>query len=141
MMHTVPATLLSAIITILAVLMLFYTSVPVGRARGKHGIKAPAMTGHVELDRAVRVHMNTLEQFAIFLPLLWTATTYFQVIGWLPSLLGLIWIIGRFIYMQAYLADPDKRGAGFITGVLASLGLLILSIIGVVMAWMAVTAT
>jgi hypothetical protein len=32
-MNTVPTTILSAIITVLAVLMLFYTSVPVGRAR------------------------------------------------------------------------------------------------------------
>jgi uncharacterized membrane protein YecN with MAPEG domain len=139
-MPIVPATLLSAIITVLAVLMLFYTSVPVGRARGKHGIQAPAMTGHEDLDRAVRVHMNTLEQFAIFLPLLWVATVYFTLIGWLPSVLGLIWIVGRFLYMQAYLKDPATRSTGFSITVLASLGLLILSVIGVVMAWMATTA-
>lgn len=135
-----PAAVLSAAVTILAVLMLFYSSIPVGRARGKHGIKAPAMTGHEDMDRAVRVHMNTLEQFAIFLPLLWVATVYFTLIGWLAPAFGLLWIIGRFIYMQAYLADPAKRSTGFGITMLASLGLLVLSVIGVVMAWMATTA-
>ena len=139
-MSTVPNTILSAIVTILAVLMLFYTSVPVGRARGKHGIKAPAMTGHEDLERAVRVHMNTLEQFAIFIPLLWVATMYFTLIGWLVPALGLVWIVGRFIYMQAYLADPAKRSTGFSIAILSSAGLLVLSVIGVVMALMAVTA-
>lgn len=139
-MSTVPNTILSAIVTILAVLMLFYTSVPVGRARGKHGIKAPAMTGHEDLERAVRVHMNTLEQFAIFIPLLWVATMYFTLIGWLVPALGLVWIVGRFIYMQAYLADPAKRSTGFSITILSSAGLLVLSVIGVVMALLAVTA-
>ena len=139
-MQAVPTTILSAIITVLAVLMLFYTSVPVGRARGKHGIKAPAMTGHEDLERAVRVHMNTLEQFAIFIPLLWVATMYFTLIGWLVPALGLVWIVGRFIYMQAYLADPAKRSTGFSITILASAGLLVLSVIGVVMALMAVTS-
>ena len=139
-MQAVPTTILSAIITVLAVLMLFYTSVPVGRARGKHGIKAPAMTGHEDLERAVRVHMNTLEQFAIFIPLLWVATMYFTLIGWLVPALGLVWIVGRFIYMQAYLADPAQRSTGFSITILASAGLLVLSVIGVVMALMAVTA-
>jgi glutathione S-transferase len=139
-MQAVPTTILSTIITILAVLMLFYTSVPVGRARGKHGIKAPAMTGHEDLERAVRVHMNTLEQFAIFIPLLWAATMYFTLIGWLVPALGLVWIVGRFLYMQAYLADPAKRSTGFTITILSSAGLLVLSVIGVAMALMAVTA-
>jgi glutathione S-transferase len=139
-MHIVPTTILSAIITILAVLMLFYSSVPVGRARGKHGIKAPAMTGHEDLERAVRVHMNTLEQFAIFLPLLWVATVYFTMVGWLVPVIGLVWIVGRFIYMQAYLADPGKRGTGFLITLLSSAALMILSIIGVALALMATTA-
>lgn len=139
-MLAAPATLLSAAVTILAVLTLFYTSIPVGRARGKHGIKAPAMTGHQDLERAVRVHMNTLEQFAIFLPLLWVATIYFTMIGWLSPAFGIVWIVGRIVYMQAYLKDPAKRSTGFGITILASLGLLVLSVIGVVMAWTATTA-
>jgi len=130
----------AALITLLNVLLIALASYFVGRARGKHGIKAPAMTGHEDLERAVRVHMNTLEQFAIFLPLLWVATVYFTLIGWLVPAIGLVWIVGRFIYMQAYLADPAKRSTGFSITILASAALLILSVIGVVMALTTVTA-
>lgn len=128
---------LTEAVTILAVLMLFYTSVPVGRARGKHGIKAPSITGHEDMDRAVRVHMNSLEQFALFLPLLWVATLTFTLVTWLPAALGLIWIVARLIYMQAYLRDPASRSMGFGLTMLATLGLLVLSVIGVVMSWSA----
>ena len=38
-------TLLSAAVTVLAVLLGFYTMVLVGRMRGKHGVHAPAVTG------------------------------------------------------------------------------------------------
>ncbi len=139
-MLAAPATLLSAVVTILAALLLAYMIVPVGRARGKHGIQALAMTGHEDLERAVRVHMNTIEQFVIFLPLLWVATIYFNLIGWLSPALGLVWIIGRVMYMQGYLADPAKRSTGFLVTAVASIGLLILSVIGVVMSWIAATA-
>jgi glutathione S-transferase len=140
MMLAAPATLLSAAVTVLAVLLLAYMIVPVGRARGKHNIPAPAMTGHPDLERAVRVHMNTIEQFVIFLPLLWVATIYFNLIGWLAPAFGLVWIVGRIMYMRGYLADPAKRSTGFLVTMVASIGLLVLSVIGVVMAWIAMTA-
>ena len=64
-MINVPATLLSAAVTVLAVLFVFYTGLAVARMRGKHKIDAPVMTGHPELERAVRVQSNTLEAFPI----------------------------------------------------------------------------
>jgi glutathione S-transferase len=74
-MNVRSAELLSAVVTILAVLFFFYTGFGVGRMRGKHKINAPAMTGPIEFESAVRVQMNTLEQLVVFLPLLWLATT------------------------------------------------------------------
>ncbi|HEY4942006.1 MAG TPA: MAPEG family protein [Rhizomicrobium sp.] len=139
-MHLVPATILSAVVTILAVLFVFYTGINVARMRGKHKIDAPAVTGNPEFDRAYRVQMNTLEQFVIFLPLLWLATSYFEMFGWLAPALGFLWIVGRFLYMTGYMAAPEKRSTGFLIAGIATLGLLILSIIGVVQAWMAATA-
>lgn len=139
-MMGVPAALLSAIVTILAILFVFYTGINVAGMRSKHGVKAPAMSGHAEFDRAMRVQMNTLEQFVIFLPLLWLATSYFTLWGWLPPLAGLLWIVGRVIYMTSYMADPEKRGAGFGVTVLSSLVLLILAVWGIVNTWMAVSA-
>jgi glutathione S-transferase len=139
-MLVMPAALLSAIVTILAVLFYFWTGWQVGVMRGKHNINAPATTGHPEFECAYRVQMNTLEHFVIFLPLLWLATTYFRTWGWLPALLGLVWIIGRVLYMTGYMAAPDKRSTGFLIAVIALLGLLILSIVGIVQTWMAVSA-
>jgi glutathione S-transferase len=139
-MHAVPAAILSAVVTILAVLFYFYTGLVVGQMRTKHKIAAPAVTGNPEFERAYRVQMNTLEQLVIFLPLLWLATTYFAMLGWLAPALGVVWIVGRFLYMSGYMAAPDKRGTGFLIALVANLGLLILSLIGIVQAWMAATA-
>lgn len=139
-MTAVPATILSAIVTIIAVLVYFYMGLRVGQMRTKHSIAAPAMTGNPEFERAVRVHMNTLEQIVVFLPLLWIATVYFRTLAWLPAVLGALWIIGRLMYMQGYMQAPDKRGAGFGVAAIANLGLLILAVIGIAMSWMAATA-
>jgi glutathione S-transferase len=139
-MTAVPATILSAIVTILAVLMYFYMGLRVGQMRGKHKIAAPAMTGNPEFERAVRVHMNTLEQIIVFLPLLWVATVYFRTLAWLPAVLGVVWIVGRILYMQGYMQAPEKRELGFGIAALANLGLLILAIVGIAMSWSAATA-
>jgi glutathione S-transferase len=139
-MTILPASLLSAIVTILAVLFVFYTSFRVGQMRGKHNIKAPATAGHPEFECAYRVQMNTLEQFVLFLPLLWLATEYFRTWAWLPPVLGLVWIAGRIVYMQGYMQAPDKRGSGFTIGAIALLALLIVAIVGIVQDWSAMNA-
>ena len=134
------ATLLSAIVTVLSILFVFYTGINVARMRGKHKIDAPAVTGNPEFERAYRVQVNTLEQFVMFLPLLWLATSYFKMLPWLPAALGLVWIVGRFMYMQGYMVAPEKRSMGFLVTSVATLGLLIVTIIGIVQAWMAINA-
>jgi len=137
---TTPADLMSAVVTVLAVLFIAYTFINVGAARGKSKIDAPATTGHPILERAYRVQLNTVEQAIIFFPLLWLATIYFHMLGWLPAAFGLVWVIGRFIYLAGYMSDPAKRSMGFLIGTAANLGLLVLSIIGIVQTWMAVGA-
>lgn len=140
MILSAPATILSAAVTILTVLVMVYIFVLVGRARSRHNIHAPAMSGHPDVERALRVQGNTLEQVVIFLPLLWVATLYFHVIGWLAPLLGLVWCLGRLVYAWGYMAAAEKRELGFVITALASLGLLILSIWGVINAWIVATA-
>jgi glutathione S-transferase len=145
-MHDSEITLATAIVTILAILFYFWAGFNVGRMRGKHGINAPAMTGNSEFECAVRVHMNTLEWMVIFLPLLWLAAIYFAPamtmvwLAWLPPVFGVIWIVGRILYMNGYMTAPDKRSTGFLISALAVIGLLIMSIAGIVMAWQAVAA-
>jgi uncharacterized membrane protein YecN with MAPEG domain len=99
------------------------------------------MSGHPEVERAIRVQMNTIEQFVIFLPLLWLATLYYHGIGWLPALLGLVWCIGRIVYSAGYMAAAEKRETGFIITAVASVVLLVLSAYGLITTWIAVTAT
>jgi len=140
-MTAVPTTLLSAAVTVLSVLLVFYTGWNVGVMRGRHKIAAPATTGNPEFERAYRVQMNTLEQFVLFLPLFWLATIYFHMLPWLPAVFGLVWIVGRGLYMQGYMVAPEKRGRGFLIAGVANVGLLLMSFIGIVQAWIAVHAT
>lgn len=127
-----PAILLTALVTALSVLVSLGMGILVARTRGKVGIMPPAMTGAPELERALRVQGNTLEQFVIFLPALWLAALYFQ--GWVPPILGLVWCLGRVIYAGQYLADK-KRSIGFMLTVFPTIMLVILAVVGIVRAW------
>ena len=120
---------LSALVTLLTVLLLFACMAVVGRARGKYGIKAPAVSGHPQFERAYRVQMNTLEASVMFLPTLWLATQ-FGFGGW-AGIAGLVWIAGRIWYALAYLRDPAKRGPGYGVGMLAWFALLLMAAFGV----------
>ena len=129
-----PDMLYTAAVTILAVLLFFFMAMNVGRMRGKHGIKAPAMTGHDEFERAVRVQMNTIEGAIAFLPALWVAAIWFG--GWIPPVVGFVWVMGRVIYMLGYMAAPEKRSTGFMIQGLALIALIILAIWGIVQTFM-----
>jgi glutathione S-transferase len=133
--------LYSAIVTILVILLYFYMGGVVGRMRGRHHIQAPATTGHPDFERAFRVHYNTLEQLVVFLPLLWLATVFYRGVGWLPALFGLLFLIGRIVYMRLYMTEPRSRSPGIFIGMLGMGGLLVLSIIGIVQDWSALSAT
>lgn len=113
----------TALVTLLALLAYFWTSVQVGRARGKSGIGAPAMTGDPLLERAVRVQSNTLEWLPIFLASLWLFAIYWNEL--VAAGVGVVWIIGRLLYSAGYMADPAKRGTGFLIQTLASAVLLL----------------
>jgi len=132
-----PATLLTAIATVLAILVTLWTAIRVARTRAKTGIEAPAMSGSPELERALRVQANTVEQIVMFLPALWLAALYFQ--GWVPAVLGLVWCFGRILYALAYGA-AKQRFPGFALTIFPTLILVILAVTGIVQAWMAATA-
>lgn len=125
---------LPALVTLLTVLLLFGTTWVVGSARSKHGIKAPAISGHPAFERAYRVQMNTLEQTVMFLPTLWLATQ-FGFGGW-AGIAGLVWLAGRVWYATAYLKDAAKRGPGFALAALSWLALLLMAATGVMRAMM-----
>jgi glutathione S-transferase len=112
----------TAIVTCLAILFYFFTALKVGKARGTFGVKAPATAGHPEFERMFRVQMNTLEWMPIFLPALWLFAIYIS--DSIAALLGLVWIVGRVLYLTGYAQAPEKRGMGFGIQALAAFALL-----------------
>ena len=119
----------TAAVTLIALLVYFYTVGAVGRARVQYGIKAPAVTGNEHFERAYRVQMNTLEQMALFLPALWLYATYVSDRG--AAVGGLVWVVGRVVYALAYTRDPTSRGPGAMITVVASAGLWLGALYGV----------
>ena len=101
----------TALVTCLSILAYFYTSILVARARVAFGIKAPAVSGNPDFERVFRVQMNTLEWMPVFLPSLWLFAFYIN--DALAAALGVVWIVGRVLYMTGYSQAAAKRGLGF----------------------------
>lgn len=119
------------IVALLAVLQFFFFGVLVGRARGKYGVKAPAVAGHEGFERAFRVQMNTLEQLVGFLPALLIAGQYWSPV--IVAAIGVVYLGGRFVFWRAYMADPATRSLGFGLTVLPTFTLIVLGIVGAVL--------
>ena len=98
----------TALVTCLAILFYFFTSIRVARARAAFGIKAPTISGNSDFERVFRVQMNTLEWMPIFLPSLWLFAIYNS--DAIAALVGLVWIVGRVLYMTGYSQAAEKRG-------------------------------
>lgn len=122
---------LPAMVSLLTIVLMFWTSIRVGKARGTYGIKAPATTGNLDFERIFRVQMNTLENAVMFLPSLWLFTMYVSPL-W-ASLVGTVWLVGRVWYVLAYSQDASKRGPGFGIGTFALATLAVGALIGVVL--------
>lgn len=119
------------IVALLAIVQFIVFGVFVGAARGKYGIKAPAMTGNEHFERAVRVQMNTMEQLVCFLPALMVAAFYWSpvyVASW-----GVVYLVGRTLYRQAYVKDPAKRGLGYVLTLLPTTVLALAGLAGALM--------
>lgn len=101
----------TALVTLLAVGVYFYTGLRVGQARERFKVKAPATVGHPMFERAFRVQMNTLEWMPILLPSMWLFAAYVSDAG--AAALGIIWMGGRLLYIRGYMQAPEKRGRGF----------------------------
>jgi glutathione S-transferase len=102
---------LTALVTCLAILIYFFFSAQVAKARGTYGIKAPAISGNPDFERVFRAHMNTLEWMPIFLPALWLFAIYIS--DAIAAALGVVWIVGRILYMTGYAKAANKRRSGF----------------------------
>jgi glutathione S-transferase len=119
------------IVTALALLQFLSFALQVGRARERHGIKAPATTGNDQFERHFRVQQNTLESMVMFLPSLYLFSRYLNPLY--AAGLGVIYLIGRQVYAAAYVKDPAARSAGYALTMLPVLALIIGAVVGAVM--------
>jgi glutathione S-transferase len=99
------------IVTALALLQFIVFGFKVGQARGRYGVKAPAVVGNEIFERRFRIQQNTLEQLIVFVPGLYLFSHYWNPI--IAAALGLIYLAGREIYSAAYVKDPSKREVGY----------------------------
>jgi len=113
---------LVAIVTLVSLLAYVWMILRIPGARRRTGIDAPAMSGHPELERHLRVQANTVEWLVIYLPSLWLFAIYWNDL--VAAALGGVWILGRVVYALGYAADPKKRELGFIIQALATAVLL-----------------
>lgn len=111
----------TTLVTLLAILFFFFTSVNVSRSRTRTGVKVPATSGHPDFERAFRIQMNTLEWMPIFLPSLWLFAIYIS--DAIAAGIGAVWIIGRIVYFIGYSQAAAKRGPGFAIQAIAAIAL------------------
>jgi glutathione S-transferase len=118
------------IVTALALLQFFWFGMKVGQARGRYGVKAPAIAGNDIFERHFRVQQNTLELLVILVPGLYLFSHFLSPIT--AAVLGAIYLVGRQVYAGAYVKDPAKRSAGYGASALPALILVLGGLAGAV---------
>ena len=114
----------------LALLEFFVFGMAVGKARGTYAVPAPATSGNEVFERYFRVQMNTLEQLMVFVPAILLFGAYVHPL--IAAALGLVFVIGRWLYFRGYVKDPKKREHGVHSLRPAKLVLLLGGLIGIV---------
>ena len=114
---------------IFIVLVCFFQSIMVAKARIKYKIPAPAIIGNIDFERIFRVHYNTLEQMPMILTLLMIfSLTVNSVIA---SLLAVLWGIARLVYGYGYTQSSKNRHLGSSVSSLILLVLLVGCLYGI----------
>ena len=124
---------LVAVVIALAVLEFLIFGMLVGRARVRCGVQPPATTGHPVFERYFRVQQNTMEQLVVFIPSVWLFGPYVSPL-WAAGL-GVLFVIGRTLYLTGYVEEPRKRFAGFglsfLPNVILALGALVGAVLSI----------
>jgi glutathione S-transferase len=121
----------TAFVTMLVVLFYFFIATRVPVARRKFKVRLPAVTGDPGFERVFRVHQNTLEWLPLFLPPLWLCALYLSDLA--AAGLGLLWIVGRYLYYVGYAQQVEKRLPGFFIQATACLALVVCALVGMAM--------
>lgn len=119
---------LVAAVIALALIEFVVFALLVGRARAMCKVAAPATTGHPVFERYFRVQQNTMEQLIVFVPSMWLFGLYVSTV-WAAGL-GLLFVVGRALYLKAYVKEPSTRSVGFGLSFLPNLILLLGALTG-----------
>jgi len=126
----------TALASLGALLAYFYMSLNVGHARSKYDVEAPAISGHPDFERAFRVQANTLEWLPLFLVSLWLFSFYISDM-WAAAV-GVVWIVGRILYLTGYSKEAKARSTGFLVQAAAT-GVLLFGSLGKIV-WLLATS-
>jgi len=121
---------ISALVTVFISLFAFWLAYNVGMTRMKHKAPPHKHTENEEVYIANRVHMNTIENMVVYIPLLWIATIFGPVT--IAAAVGVIWFVSRVWYAFAYLKDPKKRQIPFMIGLACIAITALLGVYGIV---------
>lgn len=124
------ADLIPAFVTLLALGFYFYTGLLVGQARGKYNVPAPATTGDPAFERTLRAQLNTAEWMPLFLPTMWLFALYVDPV--IAGALGVVWVLGRMMYVSGYIREAGQRSMGFLVQFAAWVVLFLGTLIGLV---------
>jgi glutathione S-transferase len=124
----------AALVALASVALYLFMGARVGAARAKYQIAAPATSGNPIFERIFRVQQNTLEQLPVFLVGLYFFAAHLSAL--IAAVIGLIWLVGRILYMQTYIADPSKRGPGVLLTFGSEAVLVLGGIVGVALSIM-----
>ncbi|MBV8060667.1 MAG: MAPEG family protein [Alphaproteobacteria bacterium] len=120
----------TAFVTLLDCFLYLILTYNVGRARMKFGVPATETGGPQDLMRIIRAHLNTLEQLAFHLPVLWVAAL--AVSDNFATLGGAVWLFARTLYAARYYQKANRRTKGFLISMIANMVLLIGAFCGVI---------
>jgi len=105
-----------ALVTIVALIQVMAFQWRVGKGRNRYNVPGPATTGPETWERYNRVHLNTVENLVMLLPLMWICACFLH--PWVAAGLGLLFVLARGWYSRLYVADPGTRGsAAWVTGI------------------------
>ena len=120
----------TAFVTLLDMALYFILAANVSRARGTYKVSAPSTDGPVEFQRILRTQINTVEQLALHLPILWIAA--FAMDDVFAAAFGCVWTLGRVLYARGYYRKPKSRAKGFFITLFVNAILFIGAITGTV---------
>ena len=121
------------LVLMLALVEFVFILMAVGRARETYKVPAPATTGNEVFERYCRVQNNTLEQLIIFVPAIVTFA-YYTHQPLIAAGLGLLFVIGRWVYFVGYVKDPKQRSMGFLLSFAPNMILLFGALVACVVA-------